>query len=173
MIFFNISGFSAKMQGVQTRRSSKRQSSIGQSEVNSSKGARNSSDLPSALQSTSSSSKLKLQSKGAVRQNNQEVNVDDAVESEINLYSLYPTKTAESPILEAERTILVDGAANPFQTSPAFNDEEIKQEMAQKDDPYVVKQLQNVVRIPLVYYSIREYVVSTLSGDYLNIGRLI
>lgn len=121
-------------------RSSKRQSAAAANTP------KTSNELPPLLDTASSS-----QSKNQTRN---ELNVEDPISND-----LYSTSKVEPPILEAEQTILVDGSSSAFTISPPYDEEQIRGEMAQKEPQYVARQMQNAVKDPFIYYSIREYVV--------------
>lgn len=145
---------------IQTRRSSKRQSAVAES------NGTKEPDLPPVLE-TPSSSGHKSHSKTATRHD-----LDHDLGAEIDPYTTSSAKPAGPPILEAEQTVLVDGSSNAFSVSPPFDEDEIKQEMGQKESPSVVRQLENVVKIPFVYYSIREY-AARRKGNLDNLVQLI
>jgi hypothetical protein len=141
---------------VQTRRSSKRQAPL-VSESNGTKEV----ELPPVLEPPSSSGH-----KAKARHE-----LDHDLGAEIDPFTTSPTKPGP-PLLEAEQTVLVDGSSNAFSVSPPFDEEEIKLEMAQKESPSVVRQLENVVKIPIIYYSIREYAAHK-KGNLDNLVQLI
>ncbi|KAI6175956.1 hypothetical protein M3Y97_00746800 [Aphelenchoides bicaudatus] len=126
-------------------------------------------ELPSSLESSSSSPHK--QTKSARHE------LDDSLDAEIDPYTQSPTKTTGPPLLDAEQMVLIDGSSNVFSVSPPFEEESIKQEMAEKDEnakdtPYIIRQLENVLKVPFIYYSIREYVVRK-KGTLDNLLQLI
>lgn len=151
---------------ISTRSSAKRQSTASSSQGK----AGGDAPLPPVLEQTPSSSRHNSSSNQPKNQNQQqnELNVEESIVEE--LYSASPAKAP--PILEAEQTILVDGSSSTFVISPAFDEEDIRAEMAQKEPPLVARQLQNVAKDPLIYYSIREY-VTRKKGTIDNLLQMI
>jgi hypothetical protein len=148
---------------VSTRSSSKRQTHAA-SEVSRS-GSAKEVELPPILDSVPS----RQQSAKSPPKAQQQAN--EPADSSRGLY-LSQISKGGPPILEAEQTILVDGSSSTFLISPPFNEDEIKAEMSQKQLQNVNRQLQDVINTPLVYYSIREYVMrkkGTVDGLFQTI----